>query len=190
MMSMRQELPTDKRYSLYLVPDEPVQSELQKLVRQLAGEFSSPVFVPHLTLLPEQWGQEAEILALVTSLAREVSTPITLQMLTVVARNSYFQCVLATTSLPEELAQLATGARQLFGVADENIPFHPHISLLYDGKDSTKTILKPEQKQEAVEIAVAHLNLPQSFQVSGIEIHTSTPVVSEWQQVAQVPFGK
>ena len=100
----------------------------KKLVSQLAGEFSAPVFVPHLTLLPEQWGQEAEILALVTSLAREVSTPITLQILTVVARNSYFQCVLATTSLPEELAQLATGARQLFGVADENIPFH-HTSV-------------------------------------------------------------
>ncbi len=177
-----------QRFSLYLQPEGDALDQLTRTMKELALKFGTPEFVPHVTLIPERWATLSEIVEFSQEIAK-ISQPITIELAEVGIGETYFKCVFFTVAETPELLLLAQHARKVFGVTLEEVPFRAHFSLVYDGEDSTKTALTAEQKQEAAQILRDQITLPFIYIATGIAIHTSTPVVSEWQQVGFVPFG-
>ncbi|HNS65048.1 MAG TPA: hypothetical protein PKJ26_00980 [Candidatus Woesebacteria bacterium] len=178
-----------QRFSLYLQPETDSLDNLNSVMSALAQEFNTPEFVPHVTLIPERWATLSEIVAFAQEIAKLISKPIPVTLAEVGIGETYFKCVFFTVVETPELLLLAKRAREVFGVTFEEVPFRAHFSMLYDGSDSTTTTLTTEQKQKAAEQLRQAVQLPLTYETSGIAIHTSTPVVTEWQQVAFVPFG-
>jgi len=177
-----------QRFSLYLQPEGADLTLLSSLMKNLAQQFGGPEFVPHVTLIPERWATLAEIVAFAQEIAKLINKPIPITLAEVGVGETYFKCVFCTVVETPELLLLAKRAREVFGVTFEEVPFRAHFSMLYDGSDSTTTTLTTEQKQKAAEQLILLVKLPLTYEASGIAIHTSTPVVDEWQQVAFVPF--
>lgn len=178
-----------QRFSLYLQPEGDALDQLTKAMKALAQKFGTPEFVPHVTLIPERWATLSEIVEFTREIAK-ISLPIPIKLSEVGIGETYFKCVFFTVVETPELLLLAQHARKVFGVTFEEVPFRAHFSMLYDGDDSTKTMLTTEQKQEAAQMLRDQITLPFSYIATGIAIHTSTPVVSEWQQVGFVSFNE
>lgn len=189
MISTNHESEPSQRFSLYLQPEGDALDRLTEAMRSLAQKFGSPEFVPHVTLIPERWATLSEIVEFTREIAKR-SQPITIELTEVGIGETYFKCVFFTVVETPELLLLAQRARKVFGVTFEEVPFRAHFSMLYDGDDSTKTMLTTEQKQEAAQMLRDQITLPFSYIATGIAIHTSTPVVSEWQQVGFVSFNE
>lgn len=190
MLATTPESEQKQRFSLYLQPETDSLDNLNSAMSALAQEFNTPEFIPHVTLIPERWATLAEIVAFSQEIAKTISKPIPITLAEVGVGETYFKCVFFTVVETPELLLLAKKARDVFGVTFEEVPFRAHFSMLYDGSDSTTTTLTTEQKQKAAEQLILLVKLPLTYEASGIAIHTSTPVVSEWQQVAFVPFLK
>lgn len=189
MLTTAPESDPKQRFSLYLQPEADSLDSLNSAMAALAQEFNAPEFVPHVTLIPERWATLSEIVAFSQEIAKNISNPISIALAGVGVGETYFKCVFFTVEETPELLLLAKKAREVFGVSFEEVPFRAHFSMLYDGPDSTTTVLTSEQKQTAAKQLTQLVRLPLTFTASGIAIHTSTPVVIEWQQVAFVPFG-
>lgn len=187
MITNNLESESSQRFSLYLQPEGDALDLLTRVMKQLSQIFETPEFVPHVTLIPERWASQSDIIAFTQEIAE--SLPITIELAGVGIGETYFKCVFFTVVETPELLLLAQRARKVFGVTLEEVPFRAHFSMLYDGDDSTKTVLTAAQKQEAAQMLKDLVVLPFSYIATGIAIHTSTPVVSEWQQVGFVPFG-
>lgn len=39
------------KYSIWVIPPEPIYSQLKTIIDDLAGEFDGPTFEPHMTLV-------------------------------------------------------------------------------------------------------------------------------------------
>lgn len=180
---------TKQRFSLYLQPEGKSLDILTTAMSTLADEYMGPKFVPHVTLLPERWATMSEIVSLTQEIAKTITSLIPITLTDISMGSTHFKCVFFTILETPELLLLARKAREVFGVTPEEVPFSAHVSMLYDGFDSTKTVLSIKQKETATQLLRNQITLPFSYDCSGIAIHTSTPVVSEWQQVAFVPFG-
>ncbi len=189
MLTTAPESEPKQRFSLYLQPETDSLDSLNSAMSALAQEFNTPEFVPHVTLIPERWATLAEIVAFAQEIAKLINKPIPITLAEVGVGETYFKCVFCTVVETPELLLLAKRAREVFGVTFEEVPFRAHFSMLYDGSDSTTTTLTTEQKQKAAEQLILLVKLPLTYEASGIAIHTSTPEVTEWQQVAFVPFG-
>ena len=177
-----------QRFSLYLQPEANSLDNLNSAISALAQGFNAPEFVPHITLIPERWATLSEIVTLTQEIAKIMSQSIPITLAEVGVGETYFKCVFFTVVETPELLLLAKRAREVFGVTFEAVPFRAHFSMLYDGSDSTTTTLTTEQKQTAAQQLKQLVKLPLTYEASGIAIHTSTPMVTEWQQVAFVPF--
>lgn len=189
MLTINPETDSKQRFSLYLQPENETLKLLTVMMKDLAQEFDGPEFVPHVTLMPERWATLSEIITFTQEIAKISSEPIEIELTEVGVGETYFKCVYYSVEESPILLNLAKKARDVFGVNLEEVPFRAHFSMLYDGFDSTKTELSTEQKQVAAQMLKEWANLPLSYTCSGIAIHTSTPVVTEWQQVAFVPFA-
>lgn len=188
-MQQMLEQESQQRFSLYLQPEGAQLEELTEVVKSLAQSFGGPVFVPHVTLIPERWGTLSEIIDLTQEIATYIKQSLPIILSKVGVGETYFKCVYFDVVETAELLVLAQKARENFGVTFEEVPFRAHFSMVYDGFDSTTTVLSAEQKQAAAEQLRQAVQLPLTYEASGIAIHTSTPLVSEWQQVGFVPFG-
>lgn len=188
MSAAAYETEPNQRFSLYLQPEGDDRNRLSSLAKRLAQELGGPEFVPHVTLMPERWAALSKIVVFTKEIAKTISKPIPITLAEVGTGETYFKCVYFTVVETPELLQLAKRARDVFGVTLEEVPFRAHFSMLYDGLDSTTTVLTNEQKQAVAQILKTQVELPLTFEAPGIAIHTSTPVVSEWQQVAFVAF--
>lgn len=189
MITNNLESESSQRFSLYLQPEGDALDLLTSVMKQLSQIFETPEFVPHVTLIPERWATLTDIIAFTQDIAK-ISQPIKIELAEVGIGETYFKCVFFTVVETPELLVLAQQARKVFGVTFEEVPFRAHFSMLYDGDDSTKTMLTTEQKQEAAQMLRDQITLPFSYIATGIAIHTSTPVVSEWQQVGFVSFNE
>ncbi len=189
MLSTSYESDSKQRFSLYLQPEENNLDMLTIAMSALAQKYGGPEFVPHVTLIPERWATLSEIVAFAQEIAKTILKKIPIALTGVGTGETYFKCVFFTVVETPELLLLAQRAREVFGVTLAEVPFRAHFSMLYDGFDSASMVLSTKQKQAAAEQLTQSIQLPLTYEASGIAIHTSTPVVSDWQQVAFVPFA-
>lgn len=162
------------KYTLWVMPPDPVKSILQKIILDLSKKYKTPSFEPHMTLLGDIEVSEEEIMAGTKKLALMLK-PFNLALGEVSFSTTYFQSVFVRVKSSAKLMQANLLAKQIFNI--ENTLFMPHISLLYGNHD-----------MEAREKIAAEIKLPVdlSFQADKIIIIPTTENPKDWHHLAEV----
>lgn len=164
------------RYTLWVVPAEPVKSILQKIILDLSKKYKTPNFEPHMTLLGDIEVSEEEILAGTKKLASMLK-PFNLALGEVSFSTTYFQSVFVRVKSNAKLMQANLLAKQIFNLP--NNLFMPHVSLMYGVDD-----------METREKIAAEIKLPAdlSFQADKIIIIPTTKDPKDWHHLAEIPL--
>lgn len=170
----------DDRYHLWLNPSRHASDQFADVIQQLALELNAPIFEPHITLLGNLKGSEAEHVARSTELARRLS-PFPIVLKEPAFGEDYFHCVFLVADMTAPLLHAHALARQIFHHEDSG-RYRPHISLVY-GRYSEN------EKRDVIARLPATLCLP--FEVSHLSLikdghHDPT----EWQHVCARRMGE
>ena len=164
------------KYTLWIVPPEPVKSILQKIILELSKKYDSLGFAPHMTLLGDIEGAEKEILEGTKKLSASLK-PFTLALGEVSFSTTYFQNVFVRVKSNAKLMQANLLAKQIFNMP--NNLFMPHASLLYGNHDMET------REKIATEIKL-HAGL--SFPADKIIIIPTTKDPKDWHHLAEIPI--
>jgi 2'-5' RNA ligase len=173
---MNEAVPVDQAsgISIWLLPEGDERDLLANLIGELGARLGTPVFAPHVTLLPGLAGGEGDVIRRAKEMATTLE-PHAMLLGPVEGRAEYFRCLYAR--VPETLRLLTTHAlaRLTFRRTTE-VPFEPHLSLAY-GRPSPA----------ATEPLVAELGprLPPRFTCSALEVVRTEGPVADWRSLAR-----
>ena len=159
------------RYSIWIIPPEPVFSELGTTIHSLAAEYGGPVFEPHITILGSVDGELKQINRAVDSAIQNLGR-LTLALGPISFGTTYYQSVLARVESTAQLLQLNLNIKKQLGL--ENNAYHPHVSLIYGDHDMTI--------REEIAAKVKLTNA--AFIAETIAVVEDTPDPSEWSAAA------
>lgn len=164
-------------YTIWIVPPEPLYSQLKNIIRELSIRYDSPLFEPHMTLLGNIDSELPHIKSKLALLASRIDQ-FTLKLDSVSFSTTYFQSVFVRVHSTAQLLQLNLEAKKMFGM--ENDVFMPHISLLYG-----------EHEMRIREKAVSEVQISSaSFVVDSFVLTPATIDPNTWEHVAVIPFKK
>jgi 2'-5' RNA ligase len=164
-------------YSIWVVPPEPIFSQLQEIIDSLSQKYDSPRFNPHMTILGTVDRKLEDVQNAAKVLVGKLSN-LKLSLGPVSFSTTYYQSVFVRVISTTQLMQLNLDLKKSLNL--ENSVFMPHISLFYGDHD-----MKTREK-----IASGTKIEPVTFSISKLLIipENSTPL--EWQPVATIPFGR
>lgn len=169
----------DDRCHLWLNPSRHASDQFADVIQQLALELNAPIFEPHITLLGNLKGSEAEHVARSTELARRLS-PFPIVLRGPAFGEDYFHCVFLVADMTAPLLHAHALARQIFH-QEESGRYRPHISLVY-GRYSEN------EKRDIIAGLPATLCLP--FDVSRLSlIRGGRDDPQEWSMCAYVRWA-
>ncbi|WP_273728501.1 2'-5' RNA ligase family protein [Brucella gallinifaecis] len=122
-------------HSIWLRPAQDDLVFLEKIVRDLSERFNSPVFEPHITLVPDMKRSAEELLPQAISLAIG-RKPLELLIENVTGSEAYFRSFYAALEKAPALMRLKQNTLEISGDASLQ-SFMPHVSLAYGVDDST-----------------------------------------------------
>lgn len=170
-------------YSLWLVPERGTETYevLDKLICDVASQYQTPIFAPHVTLLSGAEGNEQDIREKTQVLAEKL-TPYEIKLGEVDSSATYFQILFSRIQETSAMMNANTVAQKVFGV--DRGYYVPHLSLAYGD-------LSNEQVATLRQI-IAQLNklTGMHFRAQGVELWRTVGTVEEWCIVATFPFGK
>ena len=163
----------EDHYHLWLKPLREASHQFAHVIQQLALELDAPVFEPHITLLGNLEGSEAEQVARSKDLARHLR-PFPINVSGPAFGEDYFHCVFLVADMTPSLLHVHALARQIFHQED-NSHYLPHLSLVY-GQYSEN------QKKDIIAKLPAALNHP--FEVTHLSlIRAGSEDPKDWQEV-------
>ena len=166
-------------YSLWLVPerDGPAFAALAELIRDLARQFDTPVFDPHVTLVGGLEGDEAALAAAAKDVAG-IERP-QIELTEIVSRDSYFQRLVVAAAPTPPLLRAHALARAALGA--ETAAYWPHLSLAYGELDAA-------QIRRLLVIATAAGPVGAHFPAAALELWRTDGAVSGWACTASFPL--
>lgn len=167
-------------YHLFLEPEGSLKGQLEELIYALSVKHSSPIFIPHVTLLARiEEADEREVVARAELLAKELS-PFLLRLGRLNGEPSYFRALYIQIQNSVEVEQAHTKAMQIFDLKD-NASYTPHLSLLYGNIDDPK-------RNEIL----ANLVYPQgeTFLAQSLHVYRTYGRVGEWRKISEIRFGR
>jgi len=172
-------VPSETRYSLWLVPEGAVDGDLQAVVDRLAREHGGPTFPPHVTLFGGIVGPEDDVVARSRELAARVA-PFTVHLDDVDAGETYFQSLFAIASPTPDLLATREAAQLVFPDVTAE-PYRPHLSLLYGDL--------PAEAKRAILVGLRG-TLPPSFEARTLVLVRTGGFVADWQYPLRAPFSR
>lgn len=170
---------TTTGYHLFLDPDEALSEEVSTIIEKLSSEYGGPAFTPHVTLLAMIPGtDEAEIARLSSKLISNLS-PFMLTLGPCEMEDAYFRALYLTVKEQEFIRDLHEKASGLFSM-QPNPSYKAHMSLLYGNYPA-------EQKEKTIE-SLPNLT-DRSFLVDRLYLYRTEGKVTQWQKIAEFPFG-
>jgi len=163
-------------YTIWIIPPEPVLTQLRSAIETLAKKYGGPTFTPHMTLLGDIEGDPAEITKKMEQLVAGKKV-LELSLGPVSFSTTYWQDVFVRVNSTGALMQLNLDAKKMFNM--KNDVFMPHISLLYGEHDATI------REKAAAEVSLP----PTSFIAGALVLNPNTPDPSGWVPYSVVPFG-
>lgn len=165
-------------YALWLIPTGKLYAKLEQLIKELAQEFSAPLFEPHLTLLGGITGDRHKILTQCENLA-DFQKPFEIRLAAPGQLDDYYRSVFLHVARSPALLQANRRAQKVF---DDSIDanYLPHMSLLY-GNYPLKL------KQSIVAGRLGGLN--GSFWVDRFFLIDLSGGPQHWSQIGSFRFG-
>lgn len=119
----------DNLFSVWLVPHKKEEKELNKIVKNLAKKYNSPIFIPHLTLLGNAIISFEDLKSIVDEVF-ENKKPFTIKKTKLNQSEQFFKTVFVEFELSDVLKNLFTAlSKKTDKSSIKN--FKPHISLIY-----------------------------------------------------------
>ena len=163
----------DGRYHLWLKPSRKASYQFAEVIQQLALELDAPTFEPHITLLGNLKGPEAEHVARSQELAQSLP-PFPINVRGPAFGEDYFHCVFLVADMTAPLLHAHALARQIFHQEGDG-RYLPHISLVYG-------LYSENRKKDIIAKLPASLCLP--FEASHLSlIRATSDDPKEWQEV-------
>ena len=117
------------RIAIWLVPRSPERFELESLIQALAGQFSGPVFVPHVTIYSCQRTLRQHELGVIAALARRYG-PISFDVSGLQCSHKMTQALFLGLRSCEAAFEFHQRLHHTLPLQSE-YKFSPHLSLLY-----------------------------------------------------------
>ncbi len=166
-----------KHYALWLRLENEARERFQALIAILSRRYHAPLFEPHVTLLGDITGSDAEVMAKTARLALEIE-PFDMQLTTADHRDEYYRCLYVKAVPTNALMEANRLARRLFESASGN-KYLPHLSLLY-GDFST-------QEKEKI-LAEINCTFKATFRVNRLALYTTEGAPEKWRCVKTFPL--
>jgi len=170
-------MPEGADHSLWFVPQGETLIKLEGIIKDLAKRYTAPVFVPHMTLIPDVVGSRAEVLKKMQSIAVGIS-PFQIRIIEMgYVTGSLYQGLYAKAQMSPELQGAVDLARSVFGRVSDP-PFKPHISVAY------KEDLPDWEKEKLVPGLVAAVR-GLTFTADHIEAWTNGLPIEGWRKAGE-----
>jgi 2'-5' RNA ligase len=163
-------------YSIWLVPQNEDKEYLQSIIQTLAEKYSSPIFIPHITLLADTH-LDLEKLKLAVDKIFENIKPFTINKIDIDQCDQFFKTIYLKFELNEMLKNLFLDFSK--NTEERNLStFSPHLSLMY------KRIPEKERKK-----IINDLTIKNEFVIGSVLINKNDSNdyenVNGWQIVYQ-----
>ncbi|MFQ5995159.1 MAG: 2'-5' RNA ligase family protein [Acidiferrobacterales bacterium] len=161
-----------RRYSVWLLPEEPAADTFKRLIDNLSERYFGPKFAPHVTLLGWVTGSEARLIEKTKALAADLRT-LHPRSVGLDGESYYFRCLYAKLEKSTELLEAHALASEAFGGGYAQ-DYLPHLSLLYGHLPRTeKTMLYDEMRDRVL----------REFTIDRLQLVRITVSVQDWQAV-------
>lgn len=163
---------TAKGYSIWLIPSEEIHDELSGLLHRLSQQFNSPIFEPHITLIPGI-EEPIEIIKRKTKQLANNCGYFTIEFSNFGFSDEYFKSLYLNVKYSEELFRAYDEANKIFDRLNSP-PFHPHLSLFYGNMN----------QNEKDKIILENRNLLDiSFEVKQLNLYSTKGFSSDWFRI-------
>lgn len=167
-----------KGYSIWLIPKGDSYKKFSSFINRLSKQYSSPVFVPHVTLIGGLYGKEESIIKKTAKLALLIK-PFKIQLTKISAEQYYLKALFVKAKRTNELIGANKMARKIFRVKSEQ-KYMPHLSLIYGNfPKSTKNIM----------IKNINEDLALQFEFTSVHLFETEGKVNEWHQIKEFKLG-
>ena len=164
-----------KGYSIWLIPEDETCKKLQAEIDHLSRHFSSPPFIPHITLLG-QLDMEEEVVRRKFFELSTAANQMTLGLGEIVYQDVFFRSIVYHVEETETLMELNQMARSKFR-RDSDPPFFPHLSLLYSHEGEAA-------KRHAIN--TRGITGPSSIIISRLELVHTLGRVEDWETILRL----
>lgn len=168
-------------YSLWLVPEAPVEQELGRLVRALAPVFGKPAFAPHVTVQGdiELSADDAEMLA---RQLVEGEGPLAWRAWGIQWTEHPFRAFFVAFDRADRFRTLTERSAKLTGSREGLSPF-PHLSLAYGSLPVREKIARSRPLSAAFE------GRTMTFDRLVVALSGKDVPIEEWKPVATIHLG-
>ena len=165
---------TPSKYSIWLMPNGKIASELSKTISQLSIQYTAPLFPPHMTLIGDIYDGEKEMIAQTQQLASRIRA-FQVTLTTVDYLDVYFRCLFLRAEETPALLEANRVARDIFH-REQEPRFMPHLSLLYGNFDV-------ETKKQIIQAIGREFR--RTFPVTALHLYSTTGETKEWYRVQE-----
>jgi len=161
-----------KGYSIWLMPAGKAYDKLSSVILELAQQYNTPVFEPHVTLIGEIEGEREIIISKTEKLLKKTSA-MKIELIDINYTEDYFRALFFKVRKTSNLLLLHKKVSKLF-IIRKIKKFNPHLSLMYGYI----------QKKDKIKIAnVLAKFLPMEFDVKRIKLYSIEGNVKDWYTV-------
>lgn len=168
-------------YSIWLEPSGQYAAQLEKIIARLAGDFNSPVFSPHVTLVGGISGTEREVVRSARQLALDLSPFLLLLGREIICEPHWTRALAVRAQRTVSLVEANTRARKIFDLQAQ-AAFDPHMSLLYT------EVIPEEMRLQATHSLFGRGVFGGRFKVDNLAVYRCNGPVESWRKVAAVPL--
>ncbi len=160
-------------YSVWMIPEEPELTELTNLIRDFADTHGTPSFVPHVTLLGDLAGDQAELTAILERIASNYSCH-NLTVTRVKAEDLFFKSLYLDLSRPPNLIREQAVLAQGLPASQHPREFQPHLSLAYGP-------IKPEVKASEAKALSSLIEMQLEFRHFHLVKSSQNTPIEDWE---------
>jgi 2'-5' RNA ligase len=174
-------MPEKPQYSLWLMPRKELYRDLALRIEELARDYGSDSFEPHVTLLGDVPGEKEEVIRKAGALCKG-RKPFEITLTYVDYTGQASKALFIKAEKPAPLESLHRDARKAYSMPSKS-GYAPHLSLLY-GNHPTG------EKEDAIRRMGKEFG--KEFTADAIfVVHCSSNVpVKDWHVVQEIKFGR
>ena len=166
-----------QKYSLWFMPTGITGERFSKLIAQLAEEYSSQKFSPHITLIGLVEADEEEMISKTQAVATQIQ-PCAIKLTRINYTNDFYKSLFVEVEPSAALLATYQAARKIFP-DEQATSYAPHLSLMY-GNFSVDT-----KKQIIKEIADT---FPDRFEAKTLYLYLTDGDANTWRKIKEFPL--
>lgn len=168
-----------RKYSFWFMPTGTEEQRFSQLIAQLAKDYSSPMFPPHVTLVGSIEAFEEKIIGQAQELASLIH-PFSMQLTSIAYTDTYYRALFVKVEPSIKVLAAYEQATKLFP-GDQETGYMPHLSLLYgDFPVSTKKEMIKKTGEEFTD----------SFEIDTLHLYLTEGAVSDWRRIKALPLQR